>query len=71
MASQTLNASWQRLMPPLREVWGLTLMVGLVFLELLVLKFFFVGGLGNQGAKVLVHPKGICFSIPPNEIFSF
>ena len=46
-------------------------MVGLVFLELLVLKFFFVGGLGNPGAKALVPPKGILFSIPPKEIFYF
>ena len=46
-------------------------MVGLVFLELLVLKFFFVGGLGDQGAKAFVPPEGILFSIPPKEIFSF
>ena len=42
-------------------------MVGLVFLELLVLKFFFVGGLGDQGAKIFAPPKGILFFHSPER----
>ena len=33
---------------------------------------FLCGGLGDQGAKIFVPPKGICFSIPPKDfVFVF
>ena len=46
-------------------------MVGFVFLELLVLKFFFVGGLGDQGAKTFVPPKGVLFFHSPERNLFF